>query len=76
MIEELRDKFNLLSDEEKIEFMKAVMPSFCQAFSKNPGKLMSEMMPLCRDMMSGSGIDVKGMMKMMGMMGGMGASKP
>ncbi len=75
MIEELRDKFNRLSDEEKIDFMKAVMPSFCQVFSKNPEKLMPEMMPLCRSMMSGSDIDMQGMMKMMGMMGGMGTGK-
>lgn len=60
--EELKDKFNGLTDEEKLDFMKAVMPSFCQTFARNPGKMMAEMMPLCMDM--------PGMMKMMGMVGG------
>jgi len=46
-----------------------VMPSFCEIFSKNPEKMMAEMMPLCRDMMKSCNMDMQGMMKMMGMMG-------
>ena len=69
MIEDLRHKFDNLDDEEKIAFMKSVMPSFCEIFSKNPEKMMAEMMPLCRDMMKVCNMDMQGMMKMMGMMG-------
>jgi len=69
MADELKDKFSRLTDEEKIAFMKSVMPSFCEIFSKNPQKMMSEMMPLCRDMMKSGNMDMQGMMKMMGMMG-------
>ena len=66
--DELKDKFSRLPDEEKIAFMKSVMPSFCEIFSKNPEKMMSEMMPLCGEMMKGCNMDMQGMMKMMGMM--------
>ncbi|MGQ9509455.1 MAG: hypothetical protein ACUVTN_08670 [Thermodesulfobacteriota bacterium] len=45
MIEDLKHKFNSLSDEEKIEFMKLIMPSFREIFMKNPQKMMAEMMP-------------------------------
>jgi len=69
MADELKDKFSRLTDEEKIAFMKSVMPSFCEIFSKNPQKMMTEMMPLCREMMGACNMDIQGMMKMMGMMG-------
>ncbi len=74
--EELKDKFNKLTDEEKLIFMKSVMPSFCGIFAKDPRKMMSEMMPMCQDMMKSCNMDMQGMMKMMGMMGGaMGKEK-
>jgi hypothetical protein len=69
MADELKDKFSRLTDEEKIAFMKSVMPSFCEIFCKNPQKMRSEMMPLCREMMEACNMDMQGMMKMMGMMG-------
>ena len=75
MIQELTDKFNRLTDEEKVTFMNSIMPSFCEVFSKNPQKRMTEMMPLCKDMMSRCGMDMQGMMKMMGMMGAMGKGR-
>ena len=60
----------LLTDEEKVNFMKSVMPSFCEIFSKNPEKMMTEMLPLCRElMMKTCNMDMQGMMKMMGMKG-------
>ncbi len=74
-MEELKEKFDSLSDDEKIAFVKSVMPSFCQVFGKNPDRMMSEMMPLCKDMMKSCNMDMQGMMRMMGMMGAMGASK-
>jgi len=70
MTDELKDKFGRLTDEEKIAFMKSVMPSFCEIFSKNPEKMMAEIMPLCREMMKTCNMmDMQGMMKMMGVMG-------
>jgi hypothetical protein len=69
MIEDLKRKFDNLSDEEKIEFMKLMMPSFGEIFRKNPEKMMAEMMPVCGDMMKSCGMDMQGMMKMIGMMG-------
>lgn len=69
MTDELKDKFGRLTDEEKIAFVKSVMPSFCEIFSKNPEKMMAEMMPLCGEMMKSCNMDMQGMMKMMGKMG-------
>jgi hypothetical protein len=68
--EELKDKFSKLTEEEKVAFMKSIMPSFCDIFRKNPKKMMAEMMPFCRDMMQSCNMDMQGMMKMMGKMGG------
>ncbi|MCX5830292.1 MAG: hypothetical protein NT140_00100 [Deltaproteobacteria bacterium] len=61
--DELKDMFSRLTDEEKVVFMKSVMPSFCEIFSKNPEKMMKEMMLLCRDMMKSGMMDMQGMMK-------------
>lgn len=69
MLEDLKQRFDSLGDEKKIEFMKLIMPSFRNIFMKNPEKMMAEMMPFCRDMMKSWGMDMQGMMKMMGMMG-------
>ncbi len=74
-IDELKDKFSRLTDEEKVAFMKSVMPSMCEVFKRNPEKMMSEMMPMCKEMMKSCGMDMQGMMRMMGMMGGMGTDK-
>ena len=74
MTDELKDKFNNLTDEEKMAFIKSVIPSFCEVFSKNPHKMMTEMIPFCGEMMKSCNMDVQGMMKMMGMMGAMGNS--
>ncbi len=74
--DELKDTFSKLTDEEKITFMKSVMPSLCEVFSKNPQKMMAEMMPRCQEMMKSCNADMPGMMKMMGMMRGpMGKEK-
>ncbi len=68
-MEDLKRKFDNLGDEEKIEFMKSIMPSFREIFMKNPGKMMSEMMPFCEKMMKSCGMDMQSMMNMMGMKG-------
>lgn len=60
-MKELLDKFNALTEQEKLEFAKAVMPQMCNMFQKN----QQEMMSVCGDMMKNRGMD---MSKMMGMM--------
>ncbi len=67
--DELKEKFMGLTDEEKIAFIKSVMPSICEIFSKSPQKMMADMMPMCQEMMKSCNMDMQGMMKMMGMMG-------
>lgn len=75
-IDELKDQFSKLTDEEKVTFMKSVMPGFCQIFRTNPEGMMREMMPTCQEAMKSCNMDMQGMMKVMGMMGGaMGADK-
>jgi hypothetical protein len=68
--DESKHEFSRLSDEEKILFMKSVMPAFCEVFSKNPQKMMAEMMPMGQEIMKSCNMDMQGMMKTMGMMGG------
>jgi hypothetical protein len=65
-IDELKDGFNSLADQDKMAFMRAIMPAFCEAFRKHP----ESMMMFCGDMMKSFGMDMPGMMRMMGMMPG------
>ncbi len=67
-MEDLQAKFLALTDEEKMEFIKLIMPVMCKIFSKNPQKMMMEIMPYCRDMMKEQGMDMGQMMNMMRMM--------
>ena len=60
-MKELLDKFNALTEQEKLEFAKAVMPQMCSLFQEN----QQEMMSMCRDMMKGCGMDMSMMMGMM-----------
>ncbi len=69
MLEDLKNKFDNLRDKEKIEFMKLIMPSIREIFTRNPEKMMAEMMPFCGEMMKSCGMDMQAMMKMMGMGG-------
>jgi hypothetical protein len=66
MVEELIKRFNALADEEQLRFFKAILPSLKEIFSKNPEVMMKEIMPICRDMMSGCGMDMNEMMRKMG----------
>lgn len=71
---EWKEKFDKMTDEEKLAFMKSAMSSFCEIFGKNPQKMVSEMMPLCLDIMKSCNMNMADRMKMMGMMSdGMGA---
>ena len=60
-MKELLDKFNALTEQEKMEFAKAVMPQMCSLFQNN----QQEMTSMCCDMMKG---DRMYMSMMMGMM--------
>lgn len=68
-MEELRTKFLDLSDEEKVDFLKTIMPVMCKVMGKDPQKFMAEMMPYCREIMKECGMDMNQMMNMMQMMG-------
>ncbi len=62
MVEELIKNFMALTDEEKLNFFKAVMPSMKEILCRDPKAMMSA----CSQMMSGCGMDMNEMMKMMG----------
>jgi len=73
-MEDLLKRFKELSKEEKIRFMKEAMPYMADIFAKDPQKMMTEMMPLCMNMMKTRGMDMDKMRNMMenmvkGMMG-------
>ncbi|AEH61534.1 hypothetical protein Mzhil_1699 [Methanosalsum zhilinae DSM 4017] len=59
---DLKEKFEALSDEGKVEFFKSIMPSMCEIFKKDPQGMMKEMMPFCREMQS---MNMPEMMEMM-----------
>jgi hypothetical protein len=63
--EELAAAFQELSPQDKLAFFKKVMPAMCEVFREDPQKMMTEMMPLCREMMESCGMDME---KMRGMM--------
>jgi hypothetical protein len=65
-VDELKDRFNGLTDEDKMAFMREIMPSFCESFRKSP----ESMMIFCGDMMRSFGMDMPAMMRMMSMMSG------
>lgn len=72
-IEELKEEFGKLTDQDKMAFVKSIMPSMCTVFASNREKMMGGTMSMCQDMMMKScNMDMQGMMKMMGMMGTMG----
>ncbi|NLV24461.1 MAG: hypothetical protein GXY54_06720 [Deltaproteobacteria bacterium] len=64
-IEELSTHFHKLSHTEKLVFFKAIMPTLCALFKDDPQRMMSEMMPLCREMMQGCSGDMFRMMQQM-----------
>ena len=67
-MEELIKKFKTLKREDKIAFMKKVMPYMMEIFENDPAEMMSDMMPFCMSMMKSKGMDME---RMRGMMKGM-----
>ena len=64
-MEELKSKFEILSEEEKLQFLTSIMPIMCKQFKENPQEMMTIMMPFCKDMMKDCNIDMSQMMSMM-----------
>jgi hypothetical protein len=69
-IKKIVDDWKALTNEEKLDFMKEVMPLMMEVFRDDPQKMMGEMMPFCMNMMKSKGMDMEKMRSMMkGMMG-------
>ncbi len=64
-MEELKENFSNLSEEDKLAFCQEIMPEICQMFKKNPQKMMQEMMPIVKELIEKEELD---MMQLMGMM--------
>ena len=65
-VDDFVKRFKNLSEDEKKEFIKQVVPEFCQ-IAMGDEKFFKEMMPKCMDMMSGMRFPMQEMMsKMMG----------
>jgi hypothetical protein len=60
-INELLKQFEALAEQEKIEFMKAIMPQMCKLFQDN----QQDMMSMCGEMMKNCGMDMSQMMGIM-----------
>jgi hypothetical protein len=67
-IDELVSAFQQLPEDEQLALFKRIMPTVCELFQSDPQRMMAEMMPLCREMMQGCGIDPQAMMSMMAKM--------
>lgn len=64
-MEELKAKFDTVNKEQKIGFMKLIIPEMCKLFGEKPEQIINEIMPLCQDMMKDCNIDMSQMMTMM-----------
>ncbi|MFN2340036.1 MAG: hypothetical protein ABR547_02030 [Halanaerobium sp.] len=62
-MEELKNNFEKLSDDEKIDFIKVIMPKVFKIVKNDPEK-MQDMMLSCKSMM-GEDMDMTEMMNMM-----------
>lgn len=65
MVENLSQKFYSMSEDEQRAFLIRVMPAVCRLFRKDSRTMMEDMMPLCKEMISGCGGEMSGMMEMM-----------
>ncbi|PIP36320.1 MAG: hypothetical protein COX20_06420 [Desulfobacterales bacterium CG23_combo_of_CG06-09_8_20_14_all_52_9] len=64
-IEKLLNDFEALTSEEKLSFMKEVVPFMAEIFANDPKKMMAEMIPFCMNMMKSKGMDMNRMREMM-----------
>jgi hypothetical protein len=54
----LLDQFKALTDDEKLAFMKEAMADMAEIFQNDPQKMMTEMMPVCMNMMKSKGMNM------------------
>lgn len=64
-MQDLLTQFKSLSDDEKLAFMKEAMAIMADIFQRDPQKLMSEMMPVCMNVMKSKGMNMEKMMQTM-----------
>ena len=64
-MQNLLNQFKALKDDEKLAFMKEAMPYMAEIFKSDPQKMMSEMMPVCMNVMKSKGMDMDLMRTMM-----------
>jgi len=48
----LKAEFDNCTTEEKTEFIRSILPEFCNIFMENQEEFMQEMMPMCMKAMS------------------------
>ena len=65
LLDDLVREFNQLPEEEQGLFLTRIMPALRRLFLSDPGKMMAEIMPFCREIMSKEGCDMSGIMEMM-----------
>lgn len=55
-MENLLNQFKVLTNEEKLAFMKQAMPYMAEIFANDPQRMMAEIMPLCISVMKSKGM--------------------
>ncbi|MBI5593722.1 MAG: hypothetical protein HY881_24990 [Deltaproteobacteria bacterium] len=64
-MQNLLKKFNALTDDEKLAFMKEAMAAMAKIFQNDPQKMMTEMIPVCMNVMKSKGTNMDMMRVMM-----------
>jgi hypothetical protein len=64
-MQNLLDQFKALTDDEKLAFMKEAMADMAEIFKNDPQKMMSQMMPVCMNLMKSKGMNMEVMMRSM-----------
>lgn len=65
-MENLKQAFEQLSPDDKVAFIKWLMPVVMQMFMADPQKMMQEMMPVVQGMMGNSPIDLNALKSKLG----------
>ncbi len=65
VLDDLVREFNQLPEEEQRLFLARIMPAVRRLFLSDPGKMMAEIMPFCREIMSQTACDMGAMMDLM-----------
>ncbi|MCK8824935.1 hypothetical protein [Fuchsiella alkaliacetigena] len=65
-MQELKEKFASLSEAEKMEFIKEIMPAISEMFQNNSQEMIRIMIPAFQKVMADSELDISQLMSMMG----------